>query len=179
MGTGGEFGAEAVPEPKSVNCGPEGGELMADPPSWQQLHRVCQVQAAEGACIPAAIEGYAEPLCISQDGAATCVPPFTEPAVHFRGVADMRGCEACSCLPVVTSCQGTVVAYADTMCAAADEGAVPTDGACHVVSLRAFQSYTLDVDDPVESCTPGTATPAVTGSVVSQEPLTVCCMPSD
>lgn len=129
----------------------------------------------EASCVPA--PAAAVPLCWWSEGDVPC-PEMLEASrdvIYTEDAFDDRGCEACSCNAVSGSCEESI-AYAvdnNVACQLLPPHFLPISaGDC--TSLGAVQSLLLGAPTPETTCT-AAGTPAATGSVEPQGPVTVCC----
>jgi hypothetical protein len=108
--------------------------------------------------------------------------PYTEPHVFYQGVADGRGCAACTCgAPGGGGCAAEIWIYGDDACATVASYAVTvgSDTAACVDTLPGAALGSKAASAPTYTagaCQPAGGTPV--GSVDLLGPTTFCCIPS-
>ena len=131
------------------------------------------------ACVPKLPSGK---VCIQATDDIPC--PTDSPFIvkHVVGtpgdVSDQRSCGACTCASNASSCDNvSVTAYTDAC--ASNAVTAPVDGTCLSASGNAsFQGDTHFIyaaTPNVTTCTPSSATTALTGSFQPNNPITICC----
>ncbi len=121
-------------------------------------------------CAPAPPAGAEEDLCIVRRGDFPCPTHYSEGRLLHEKFVDERGCDDCRCSdPSGISCTRQVATYASSDC----EGGGLLIGldAC-VPRIREWISATEP--SVTGGCEPNS--PSSQGSVVLQDPITVCCM---
>ncbi len=134
---------------------------------------------ANGAvCAPVGGSDFAQ--CIMHTGVTTCPPGF--PTLHAvgAGLADGRGCSACSCGTATATCANAKMSlFTDGGCDDAGGITVPADGKCDDVpngpggGNPTYVAYEYAAQTQSEGCvaTPGTPD----GGVTLTQPRTICC----
>lgn len=124
-------------------------------------------------CVPAVARGTR--LCIARDGEVACPDgPWTRWSAGTSPTDD-RACSQCTCGTDATECaKGTLTFYADTACATAAVGRVPTDDKC-AASVVTGEPRAAQYK-PGTGCTV-TKAPTLTGALAFQGARTVCCTP--
>jgi hypothetical protein len=143
------------------------------PPTATASHRACTVPSpttcgTSMVCAPTPTAS--QPICVYIDGAATCPSAFPVSHSTGQGVADTRGCSACTCGSVTGMCNAVVTL--ENGCPGSTYYGDVVAGACtpafSVPGSRATADYT-----PVGSCPP--SSPSPTGAATVMSPRTVCC----
>lgn len=173
--------AVAVFDEKAGPC-PPNPSVVLDPPTFQTSFRACATASVDGVCenglvcTPEIIPPFK--LCVTHDGDLPCPPGYPERAIHFKNVADMRGCSECSCTPDVPGrCESTLYAYSDETCTTPamnsklTTGNIWSDSPC-IPSFSAY-TYTLPVVTISSTCKPSTVDPI--GTIEPSEQVTFCC----
>jgi hypothetical protein len=148
----------SIPAPNLTEVVLCGGALQQDTCAAQEL------------CAGAIPDGFGETLCIAQEGEHECPASYPNARSVFDDVADSRGCTQCSCSAAgAFECSADLELFSDANCAGTATGAISGAGDCFDApgSLR-FSAPTVTGD-----CTPSSVAPI--GSVVGDEPVTVCC----
>lgn len=152
--------------PPSVTSQGTCSSTPADDPSavMATASRLCLDSTCQATCDTTA--GFK--TCLMAAGDVACPGGYT---THHVGNV-MVSCGTCSTCSVGGSCGGTVSIYSDETCATL-LGTVPVDGTCAATGgpgTIGSLKYTPAIVG--ETCTPGTAT----GAVSLQQELTVCCL---
>jgi hypothetical protein len=154
--------------------------------TWGSLAVACSPSALTGAscgaggqCIPAPPASFEAHTCVLQPGTGGCSGAgfYSVQRTYYGGAQDTRGCSACTCNStsgVDCNAGAQVVLWATSGC---DGGASlplsPLPAACSAPAFT-VRGATFTTT-PMGSCTPvgGQAT----GSIVPQNPVTICCTP--
>ena len=148
--------------------------------TWGRTMRECIPDLASNGCAEGEVCPPAPPagfdLCLHGEGDLDCPAGF-EKAVLYTGVADDRGCEACTCGPPEGPCEVYVVAYSDGACGMPAGSVIATvaEPACFdVPSGIALGS----VEASFLARSPGSCAPsggAATRDIVPDGHVTLCC----
>lgn len=121
-------------------------------------------------CAGAIPEGFAETLCIAQDGEHECPEAYPNARPVFGGLADSRDCTECSCSSGDSfGCSATLELFSAVDCEGTPtRGASGTDSCFDSPASIRFSEPTVTGD-----CTPSSVD--AIGTVVGEEPVTICC----
>jgi len=131
------------------------------------------------ACAPVA-QGDGFAVCILHSGVQTCPAGF--PTLHAvgGGLADGRGCTACTCGTATATCQNAQMTFfTDGGCDDASSATVAADGKCNDfpgpngLGGPTYIAYEYAAQVASEGCAPSPVSPD--GGVTLTQPRTVCC----
>jgi len=163
----------------SANCASSGGATQIPDLTWGAEHSLCQAGELMGGNCEGAelcIDEVGVQLCIKTDGDAPECPAGWELAariVTYVSGTDTRGCSGCSCAPPVGNVcvGGTYQFFGSAGCAGGAIYTIPETAACTDTTNSLSAMYVAPPSGA--TCTPGGG--AATGSVVPQQPVTLCC----
>lgn len=147
-----------VPEPSLTEVVLCGGALAQDTCDANEL------------CAGAIPEGFGASLCIAQEGEHECPDAYPNARTAFDDVADSRDCTDCSCSAGGNfECSTTLELFSDVDCGGAQtDGASGADSCFGTPASLRFAEPTVAGD-----CVP--ASVEAMGTVVGEEPVTICC----
>jgi len=161
------------------SCATQGGSPTLGEIKFENAALLCnepkdsEACGKNGVCAPPAPAGGR--LCVAKHGdEPSCPGEYPDRAVIYAGVADTRGCTACSCgAPKGATCVGVLGAYLATDCAG-NKAPIAQDGSCvnNNISTWTALSYVPGMYIP-GACSPSGG--VVTGEVSPMDPTTVCC----
>lgn len=125
---------------------------------------------ADELCAGSIPEGFADTLCIAQEGEHDCPEAYPNARPVFGDVADSRDCTECSCSSGDNfECSATLELFSDVDCGGTvtrgDSGA---DSCFESPASVRFSEPTVTGD-----CTPSSVD--AIGTVEGEEPITICC----
>ena len=168
------------PTVAAVGCDPSGGGLAADLPSmWSDEHSLCATKELPGgACdsTETCVDKDDVMICIKYEGDIAGCPTGWQGGLKIKSYGagvDGRGCEPCSCTPPPGNlcAGGSYQFFADFSCSGAPDSTVSPSGSCSDTSASNSARYAPPANGT--SCMP--SQPAPDGSVVPEQPVTLCC----
>ncbi len=181
-------GIQVQSSPSATGCAPSAQNPVTPPVSWSTSATGCAVSpaaacGASAVCVPATSSGVQ--ACIYQPGDASCPPgPYATKQLLFTGVADTRGCSACSCgTPPGATCSGGSILMDPELAQTPTCGSgatVPVPTTCEESNpYTGAPQIGLHLVTPATpsstKCAPAGGQP--TGGAAATAPTTVCCAP--
>ncbi|MBV1860861.1 MAG: hypothetical protein KUG77_20770 [Nannocystaceae bacterium] len=125
---------------------------------------------AQELCAGAIPDGFGETLCIAQEGEHECPEGYPAARTAFGDVADSRNCTDCSCSAAGSfECSAALELFSDADCGGTQiDGVSGVEGCFDTPASLRFSEPSVSGD-----CTPSSV--ESTGTVVGEEPLTICC----
>lgn len=160
------------------------GEATLDNPGYTSATRtLCQTAStgggcSAGVCAPRPPSGFEGRLCVIEPGDVPCTSPdyAVRTVVYTGALTDQRACPACACgAPTGASCEGFIQTYPNACSSPA--GGVTLGGSCQAQSqIYSPSGANYTVTSIVQgACAPIDPAPAITGDVVGQDAITICC----
>lgn len=125
---------------------------------------------ADELCAGTVPDGFAQQLCIAQEGEHECPESYPTPRAAFGDVADSRNCTPCSCSAAGSfACSAALELFSDADCSGTAMRAASGADSCFdtPASLR------FSAPSVTGECSPSSVEPI--GTVVGDEPVTICC----
>ncbi|MGH1342672.1 MAG: hypothetical protein ACRBN8_14020 [Nannocystales bacterium] len=147
-----------IPQPSLTEVVLCGGALSQD---------TCESDELCAGSIP---EGFGEALCVAQEGEHECPEGYPNARAVFGDVADTRDCTECSCSSGDNfECSTELELFSEVDCRGTQ-----TDGASGPAScFDTPASIRFSEPSVTGDCTPSSV--EATGTVVGDEPITICC----
>lgn len=171
--------ATAKPLPsQGGSCTPIASDVLPEP-IWTDDLKLC-IGAADTCggefCDLAAPDGF-ESLCVYRPGLFFCPPErYTERTILNQGWTDTRACTECTCDdPTDITCSTLVELWSEPDCSGS-LAEIPDDQTCTQGLGWNVQGYRLLVEGPLGGWC-GASRGELTGEVLADEPITVCCEP--
>jgi hypothetical protein len=196
-GSGGSFSlAPSLPTPTGGACKANPGTKTVSPPTWALGGRVCPYAGANDSggcpvtdsCVAIPGGSYGRDLCVystKQPAPTSCPPGYNTntafPQTFYQSVTDTRDCTACGCAstPSAGTCSGSVSIYGSTAngCSGTVAATVAFGAGCTMYSGAGLSPGWVQATYAVNGAACGvTGQPTQTGSAMSSQPITVCCM---
>jgi hypothetical protein len=169
-------------------CPASGGAASTPALTWGRVSRACApaLTAKRGACgdgqicAPAAAAPYSSRMCILHEGVTDACPDPAYPSgplVRYRGVADTRGCSACSCTPpaggACSIASPAIQRFYSVPCVG-QSGTLPAPSVCTATFGGApLMLIAAPKLEDAGACAPDGGKPS--GAAVGTEPATLCC----
>lgn len=121
-------------------------------------------------CASAIPDGFAQSLCVAQDGEHECPEAYPNARTAFDDVADSRDCTECSCSSGDNfECSAALELFSEVDCGGTQTaGASGLDGCFDTPASVRFDEPAVTGD-----CMPSSV--EAVGSVSGDEPITICC----
>jgi hypothetical protein len=173
--------ASAGPPTVSGSCPPAGGDVTADPYTWQTAGVACEPAdqgggcAGMGVCVGNAPPPFGSKACIYRNGDQSCPAGFDDKHTFFDGADDTRACSSCQCGAPSGSatCDTHTHVYPNAGCAGGASD-VFHNSTCTPVSAASF-NVEVNVTNNFGACTESGGMPV--GDVSEAGTTTVCCVP--
>jgi hypothetical protein len=162
----------------SANCTASGGATQIPDPAWGAEHSLCKAGLFAGGCsdMEECVDEVGVQLCIMTNGDAPACPAGWETAsriVTYVSGSDNRGCSGCSCVPPAGNLclGGTYQFFGSAGCLGGAIYSVPEGSLCTDTTNSVSGMFVPPSNGAM--CSPSGGAP--TGSVVPEQPVTLCC----
>jgi hypothetical protein len=165
-----------------AGCVPQATQTIL-PPTWGTTGRACasavapaQVDCPSGSvCAPRPAQPFAASTCIAETGDVPCPGGgYSDKHLFFTGVADTRGCTACTCGGADNpGCAATIADYPQGQSCVGQRTAYLAPFSCAGVDQP--RDFLVTLTSSAGACPPSQSTP--TGAATPAKPVTVCCAP--